>query len=595
MTSEVRLFRKPRRPKLEKLELNKKDNSFSEDDILNATLSETNSTLSTDREIINPNYINAFRLPNISGQNSKSKLVAAAEDNNIPMPKNSFKTMSASSISSITESSVDTVFNERPPKYRPNMRTIMSSVYHNRNSVQQRKSILSVLKPSRITGPDPLPQRPLKFHNFDLIEKKNFYENLTYENDYLDPIEVRRQNENNFKLNDFFAKENYNPNLVDFCYEKVCVSSYNYIKLSNLLSERIQLENFPNRGQLNVQTLVPDIEPVEMNRKPFRQAMIEMASYLKNELSQKTGANLKARLNPVSSWQKKSGTQTEIVLYEDTEEKKEPKDEEEISASQIAVIDSLLRNGLALSLKAHFIDTLPDLSSLRNTLVYINLSFNNFKDFPPELLEFTQLEAIKLRSNPIRYLPEKFGNFQNLKILSLAYCLLKEMPSCIFELQSLIDLDLSYNQLNHLDQNILQLVSLKTLNMEGNELEVVPCCMLKMKNLEILNVKNNYLHPLIWRCKMANKVQRLFDMSAVVFEKNFGEMSQKFQQLSFEVQQKIEKNFYRCDICDGKRFGDGLKLIKPCEKIFGVRFLPFLFISCSLECLNQFKAKTYLI
>lgn len=252
---------------------------------------------------------------------------------------------------------------------------------------------------------------------------------------------------------------------------------------------------------------MPDIEPVEMNRKPFRQAMIEMASYLKNELSQKTGTNLKARLNPVTNWQKRAGTQTEIVLYEDIEEKKEPENEEEISASQIAVIDSLLRNGLALSLKAHFIDGLPDLTSLKNTLIYINLSFNNFKEFPRELLEFGKLEAIKLRSNPIKYLPDKFANLENLKILSLAYCLLKEIPDCIYEFKHLIDLDLSYNQINNLDDKILRLVSLKTLNMEGNELEVLPCCMLKMKNLEILNVKNNYLHPLIWRHLMINKVQ----------------------------------------------------------------------------------------
>lgn len=251
MASEVRLFRKPRRPKLEKIEFEKVQNSISEDDIQNTTLSETNSTLSTDRELINPNYINAFKLPNLPGQNSKSKFLILNEDNNIPMPKNSFKTMSASSISSITESSVDTVFNERPPKYQPNMRTILSSVYYTRDSVENRKSSLSIIKPYRLSGPDPLPQRPVKHHKSDLIEKKSFYENLTYENDYLDPIELKRQSQNYFELNDFFVKESYNKNLVDFCYEKVCVSTFNYIKLSKLLSERIQQEKNAKRGQVN--------------------------------------------------------------------------------------------------------------------------------------------------------------------------------------------------------------------------------------------------------------------------------------------------------------------------------------------------------
>ena len=80
-----------------------------------------------------------------------------------------------------------------------------------------------------------------------------------------------------------------------------------------------------------------------------------------------------------------NGAQTELVIYEDKsaakeeEEEEEPlNDEDQITPSQLAVVDCLLRNGLALSLKGHFIDKLPDLVSLRKTLIYINLSFNNF-------------------------------------------------------------------------------------------------------------------------------------------------------------------------------------------------------------------------
>lgn len=40
--------------------------------------------------------------------------------------------------------------------------------------------------------------------------------------------------------------------------------------------------------KVHIQTLIPDVEPIE-SRKPIRQTMIEMASYLKKELSQKTG------------------------------------------------------------------------------------------------------------------------------------------------------------------------------------------------------------------------------------------------------------------------------------------------------------------
>ena len=387
------------------------------------------------------------------------------------------------------------------------MRTIVSGVLQSR--VNSHRSNASIVKPYRPAGPEPLPKRPLKFHNSDIIVKKSFYDNLTYENDYLDLAQVKKDQANQFELNDFFVKESYNKNLVNFCYDKVNLSTFNYVKLSKLLAEKIEQEKCSN--SVNIQTLVPDIEPVE-NRKPFRQAMIEMATYLKQELSQKTGTNLKARLNPVTKWQKMNGTQTEIVLYEDKEEvkKEEPDSMEQVSPAELAVIDSLLRNGLALSLKAHFIDQLPDISSLKKTLIYINLSFNNFKEFPDELLDIYQLEAIKLRSNPIKYLPEKFSNYQNLKILCLSYCLLKDIPDSVYELRYLIDLDVSYNRLSYLDDNMLRLISLKSFNIEGNELQVLPCCMLKMKNLEILNVRNNYLHPLIWRNIMVNTVPVFF-------------------------------------------------------------------------------------
>ena len=79
-----------------------------------------------------------------------------------------------------------------------------------------------------------------------------------------------------------------------------------------------------------------------------------------------------------------NGAQTELVIYEDKSAVKEEEEEEnlneedQITPAQLAVVDCLLRNGLALSLKAHFIDKLPDLANLTKTLIYINLSFNNF-------------------------------------------------------------------------------------------------------------------------------------------------------------------------------------------------------------------------
>jgi hypothetical protein len=54
-------------------------------------------------------------------------------------------------------------------------------------------------------------------------------------------------------------------------------------------------------------------------------------------------------------------------------------EENEITPAQVAVVDSLLGNGIILNLKANFIDTLPDISTLKSTLYYINLSYNHFE------------------------------------------------------------------------------------------------------------------------------------------------------------------------------------------------------------------------
>lgn len=123
------------------------------------------------------------------------------------------------------------------------------------------------------------------------------------------------------------------------------------------------------------------------------------------------------------------------------EEAKE--EDKEITPSQIAVLDAMLKNTQALSLKSYFIDKLPELKELKNSIRYINLSFNNFKVFflfkiqniseflkifcskkeiPSELLTIRQLETLKMRSNPLKYLSDELSNLQNLKILTFSYC-----------------------------------------------------------------------------------------------------------------------------------------------------------------------------
>ena len=60
-------------------------------------------------------------------------------------------------------------------------------------------------------------------------------------------------------------------------------------------------------------------------------------------------------------------------------EEEEDEEDDDITPAHLAIIDCLLRDGIALDLKGYFIGKLPDITSLNKTLIYINLSFNNFQ------------------------------------------------------------------------------------------------------------------------------------------------------------------------------------------------------------------------
>jgi hypothetical protein len=202
----------------------------------------------------------------------------------------------------------------------------------------------------------------------------------------------------------------------------------------------------------------------------------------------------------------------------------------------------LLRNGYVLNLKAHFIDQLPDISPLYSTLVYINLSFNNFSVFPLELLHIQTLEALKLRNNPIQNLPLDVSQLRNLKILTLSYCQLKdEVPTCVYMLENLRHLDVSYNTIKSISKMIIDLSNLKYLNIEGNEIEYLPSTMLQMSHLDSINVKNNYLHPLLWEKAMSNRVQSLFDLSILVLSQNYLRYKQAGRNISADTEYILQR------------------------------------------------------
>ena len=76
-----------------------------------------------------------------------------------------------------------------------------------------------------------------------------------------------------------------------------------------------------------------------------------------------------------------------------------------IEPSEVAILQCMMQGGTNLSLKAHFLDTLPDLYPVMHTLHYLNVSFNDLRTFPNKIIQCGQLACLKMRNNPIHEIP----------------------------------------------------------------------------------------------------------------------------------------------------------------------------------------------
>jgi len=76
-----------------------------------------------------------------------------------------------------------------------------------------------------------------------------------------------------------------------------------------------------------------------------------------------------------------------------------------ITPSEVAILHCMMQGGTTLTLKAHFLDTLPDLYPITHTLLYFNMSFNDLRTFPNKIMQCNQLVCLKMRNNPIREIP----------------------------------------------------------------------------------------------------------------------------------------------------------------------------------------------
>jgi hypothetical protein len=172
-------------------------------------------------------------------------------------------------------------------KFESKLSTIKSADYSNYYNNKKRiyTTPMSLVKPFKALGPDPLPARPLRLKTEDFNQRRNYYKNDD-DDEYFD---VNRDPEATFILNDFLIKYKYEQRQRSGLphgniSEKSQISTHNYKQICQLLSSRLTKDSYCQEPKLNVQTLVPDIETFT-NRKPIYQEMIEIAHNLKQDIA----------------------------------------------------------------------------------------------------------------------------------------------------------------------------------------------------------------------------------------------------------------------------------------------------------------------
>ncbi|XP_069496485.1 leucine-rich repeat-containing protein 63 isoform X2 [Ambystoma mexicanum] len=454
-----------------------------------------------------------------------------------------------------------TNFDLTPRYYDPKVQRNMHQQYANLLPDQIQTENAS--SPIKHSGPDDfLPHRSYTRHFLPIhhpVENEPYYETSP-----------------EFIL-DIVSEPFYSPGPVMETLNTPFSSPKNYNMLMNLLKVRLQQNK---QTKVNILSLTSSEIPETTSRVPQRQIMLEQK--LKDTLLlEEGGADSLHSLRATREFQHGSGLKNPQDLRNAYDGR------ETLTPCELAVYECLLHGGISLYLKAYFIDRLPDLTSICQTLVYVNLSFNDLHQFPTEVFDIENLEVLKLRNNPIKSIPFDIHRLRKLRQFIMSFCLLSALPPGLFLLAYLEVLDVSFNAISSLPNDISNLSLLKFLNVEGNQLPALPCGALKLR-LQQIRVSNNMMHPLLWNENSWIKPQRLMDLAALAFSRN--NMWQRYSSVPKDAEHILSK-CSSCDCCKKPLYGQGFRLIRPCKKIFGVRKLPFMFSACSPSCYESFMSQ----
>ncbi len=150
-----------------------------------------------------------------------------------------------------------------------------------------------------------------------------------------------------------------------------------------------------------------------------------------------------------------------------------------------------------LDLSANNLKTVPiEIIKLKNLQV-LNLANNSITELPLEIFELKHLQILNLEENRLKNLPDSISKLKNLYNLNLTRTKIPAIPESFSELKNLRILNLSWNQLKDDSiKPIFKLIQLQDLNLMRNQIEFLDSSICEMNELLYLNLNFNPLKKL---------------------------------------------------------------------------------------------------
>ncbi len=142
------------------------------------------------------------------------------------------------------------------------------------------------------------------------------------------------------------------------------------------------------------------------------------------------------------------------------------------------------------------IKCLSDLTSLSQSLSYIDLGQNLLEEIPTAIYKLQKLKCLILSQNKLQSFPRELSGLISLTKLDLSHNKITEIPKEICKLKFLTKLYLLENRIEYIPKEINELTRLKDLNLSNNRLKCLPETIGQLFNLRLLALTYNNLTSL---------------------------------------------------------------------------------------------------